>query len=340
MEDKTEKFELHKFIADKGQKPLRIDKFLVDKIENASRTKIQTAAEQGYLLVNGIEVKSNYKVKPGDIIQLMTYYKPEKTELIPENIPLKILYEDEHILIINKSADMVVHPAFGNEQGTLVNALMYHLKGLDLFNSENQRAGLVHRLDKNTSGVMVIAKNDEALTNLSKQFFNRVPEKKYLALVWGIPKENNGTIVGNIGRHLQNRKLMHVFPEGDYGKHAVTHYKVLKDYGYVSLVECILETGRTHQIRVHLKYLGHPIFGDTEYGGTEILRGTKYTKYKQFIHNCFKLMPAQALHAQNIEFIHPVTNETLSFTAELPENFKLLLKKWEDYIQNREIYSD
>ncbi len=337
MEKKDEKFELYKFTADKGQSPLRIDKFLVDRIENISRNKIQKASEKGYLIVNNKEVKSNYKVKPNDIIQLMTFYKPEKIEIIPENIPLNILYEDEYFLIINKVSGMVVHPAYGNENGTLVNALMYYLGDIEMFKSGEIRAGLVHRLDKNTSGVMVIAKDDETLTNISTQFFNRVPEKKYLALVWGVPKENEGTITGHIGRSLKNRKVMSVFPNGEYGKHSVTHYKVIKYLGYVSLLECTLETGRTHQIRAHMKYLGNPIFGDLEYGGTEILRGTRYTKYKQFIQNCFKIMPYQALHAETLEFKHPKTGDKVKFRAELPDNFKELILKWEDYLSNRKV---
>lgn len=337
MEENNEKFELYRFTADKGQTPLRIDKFLVDRIENISRSKIKTASERGYLFVNEKEVKANYKVKPGDFIQLKTFYKPEKIEITPEDIPIDIIYEDEQLMIINKAVNMVVHPAYGNESGTLVNALMFYLKDLPMFNTGEIRAGLVHRLDKNTSGVMVIAKDDETLSDISKQFFNRIPEKKYLALVWGVPKVEEGTITGHIGRSLKDRKKMSVFPDGEYGKHAVTHYKVIKDLGYVSLIECGLETGRTHQIRAHMKHLGHPIFGDTEYGGDEILRGTRFTKYKQFVQNCFKIMPAQALHAASLEFNHPKTNERIKFNVELPENFKELLNKWEFYLQNREI---
>lgn len=336
-EDNKEKFELHKFVAEAGQSSLRIDKFLVDRIGNISRNKIQTAANQGYVLVNDKEVKVNYKVRPGDVVQLMSFYKPEKIDIIPEDIPIDIIHEDEEYLIINKKAGMVVHPAYGNENGTLVNALMFYLKDLPLFKTGEIRAGLVHRLDKNTSGVMVIAKTDSALTEISKQFYDRIPEKKYLAMVWGIPKEEKGTIDANIGRNLKNRKIMDVFPHGDFGKHAVTHYKVVMNLGHVSLVECTLETGRTHQIRVHMKSLGHPIFGDTEYGGDVILRGTRYTKYKQFIQNCFKIMPAQALHAQTLEFNHPTTNEKVKYEAELPENFTALIEKWKQYLENREI---
>lgn len=336
MEDKETKYELYKFIADKGQSPLRVDKFLVDRIENISRTKIQKAAEQGYLFVNEKEVKVNYKVKPGDEVKLTTFYKPEKIELIPENIPINIIYEDDAILIVNKEAGMVVHPGYGNESGTLVNALMYYLKELPLFNTGELRPGLVHRLDKNTSGVMVIAKTEEALSDISKQFYDRKPDKVYYALVWGSPKSSEGIIQEYIGRSLQDRKIMRVYPNGEHGKHAITHYKLLKDLGYISLLECKLETGRTHQIRVHLKYIGHPVFGDKEYGGNEILRGTRFTKYKQFVNNCFAIMPNQALHAKSLSFIHPVTRKKVLFETELPDNFKNLLEKWEQYMINRE----
>jgi 23S rRNA pseudouridine1911/1915/1917 synthase len=321
MNETTEKYELHKFIVDKGQGSLRIDKFLYDKIENVSRTKIQYAAEQGYIFVNNKEVKSNYKVKPGDIVQVMSNYIPEKIELLPEDIPLDIIYEDDDILIINKKPGMVVHPAFGND--------------LPLFNSGVVRAGLVHRLDKNTSGIVIIGKTEYSLSHLSKQFSDKTPEKIYHALVWGVPKNTYGTISGNVGRSLQDRKKMKVYPKGDHGKEAVTHYKILLNLGYVSLIECKLETGRTHQIRVHLKYLGHPVFGDPEYGGREILRGTKHIKYKQFIMNCFKIMPHQALHAKEITFNHPVNGKIMNFKTELPENFQALLKKWSEYILNR-----
>ena len=337
QKDINEKYELHKFVANKGQTPLRIDKFLVDRIENISRSKIQNAANKGYVIVNGKEVKVNYKVRPDDVIQLMTFYKPEKIDIIPEDIPIDIIFEDDEYLIINKKAGMVVHPAYGNETGTLVNALMFYLKDLPLFKTGEIRAGLVHRLDKNTSGVMVIAKTDEALTEISRQFYERQPDKRYIAMVWGIPKEEEGIINANIGRNLKNRKIMDVFPNEDFGKHAVTHYKVIMNLGHVSLVECKLETGRTHQIRVHMKYLGHPIFGDKEYGGNQILRGTRYTKYKQFIQNCFKLMPEQALHAKTLEFNHPKSGKRVKYEAELPENFKMLIDKWKQYLENREI---
>ncbi len=337
MNENPEKYELHKFIVDKGQNALRIDRFLFEKIENVSRTKIQDAAEQGYLLVNEVAVKSNYKVKPGDIIQVMTDYKPVKLELLPENIPIEIIFEDDDILVINKKPGMVVHPAFGNETGTLVNALMFHLKDLPLFHSGEIRAGLVHRLDKNTSGIIIIGKTEYALSHLSKQFSDKTTVKIYNALVWGVPKEKEGTISGHVGRSLQDRKIMRVYPNGEYGKEAVTHYKVLKDIGYVSLLECRLETGRTHQIRVHLKYLGHPVFGDNEYGGNEILRGTRHSKYKHFVMNCFEIMPYQALHAKEITFIHPMSGRLMNFQTLLPENFQKLLIKWENYIKGRDL---
>ncbi len=335
MEEPIQKYELHRFLVDKGQSMLRIDKFLFDKIENVSRTKIQNAAEQGYILVNDLEVKSNYKVKPGDVIQVMSDYLHEKIELLPEDLPLNVIYEDDDILVINKSPGMVVHPAFGNESGTLVNALMFHLKDLPLFNTGEIRAGLVHRLDKNTSGIMVVGKTEFALSNLSKQFSDKTPSKFYYALVWGVPKNKEGTVVGHVGRSLQDRKKMNVFPNGEHGKEAVTHYKIVKDLSYVSLIECKLETGRTHQIRVHLKYIGNPVFGDPDYGGREILRGTRHAKYKQFISNCFEIMPYQALHAKEITFKHPVSGQIMYFQTELPENFKTLLAKWENYIAQR-----
>ncbi len=337
MEKENELFELYRFTADPGQAPLRVDKFLVDRIENTSRTKIQKAAEAGHLLVNEEAVKSNYKIKPGDTISITTREEPKHFAPIPQDIPLDIVYEDNTMLIVNKPAPMVVHPGFGNEQGTLVNALMFYLKDLPLFHCGKVKAGLVHRLDKNTTGLVTIAKTETALMHLTKQFAERIPQKTYRTLVWGIPKEPEGTITGHVGRNLKNRKVMHVFPEGDHGKEAVTHYKVLETFDYVSLLECQPKTGRTHQIRVHLKYLGHPVFGDFEYGGDEILRGTRYTKYKQFVHNCFKLMPHQALHAYQLELRHPETEEWISFQCSPPENFQLLLDKWKQYISGRKV---
>ena len=330
MEEK-ELFELHKFTADAGQSSLRVDKFLFNKIENASRNKIQNAAKQGYILINGLQAKSNQKVKPGDVIIVMSNNEPREVELIPEDIPIEIVYEDDTLLLVNKKAGMVVHPGYGHFSGTLVNALMHHLKDNPLFASGNQRPGLVHRLDKNTTGLLVIAKTEHALTSLSKQFFDRTTDRRYYALIWGRPKESEGTITGNIGRSLKNRKVMDVFPEGEYGKHAVTRYKVIEEFGYVSLVECKLETGRTHQIRAHFKHIGHPLFNDDEYGGNRILKGTRFTKYKQFIDNCFKIIPRQALHAKTLAFTHPKTGEKMSFSSELPNDMNEILEKWRSY---------
>lgn len=326
----------HEIKADPSQSLVRIDKFLMDKLENATRTKIQEAAKLGNILVNKIAVKSNYKVKPHDLIQVTVDEPIQEFELIPEDIPLTIVHEDEHVLVVNKEAGMVVHPGHGNWNGTLVNALAFHFENLPSQQEHGYRPGLVHRLDKNTSGLMVIAKHEEALTNVSEQFFNRTTHRRYFALVWGSFKEVEGTVVGNIGRSFTNRKIMDVFPEGDpYGKHAVTHYKVLEEFDYVTLVECRLETGRTHQIRAHMKHIGHPLFGDVEYGGNKVLRGTRFTKYKQFVDNCFKLMPSQALHAKELGFKHPDTKEWMQFDSELPDNFTQLLEKWKVYLDNR-----
>jgi len=326
----------HEIKADPSQSLVRIDKFLMDKLENATRTKIQEAAKLGNILVNKIAVKSNYKVKPHDLIQVTVDEPIQEFELIPEDIPLTIVHEDEHVLVVNKEAGMVVHPGHGNWNGTLVNALAFHFENLPSQQEHGYRPGLVHRLDKNTSGLMVIAKHEEALTNVSEQFFNRTTHRRYFALVWGSFKEAEGTVVGNIGRSFTNRKIMDVFPEGDpYGKHAVTHYKVLEEFDYVTLVECRLETGRTHQIRAHMKHIGHPLFGDVEYGGNKVLRGTRFTKYKQFVDNCFKLMPSQALHAKELGFKHPDTKEWMQFDSELPDNFTQLLEKWKVYLDNR-----
>lgn len=329
------KFEYFNFKVDPGQSQLRIDVFLFNKIENASRSKIQEAAKAGYIEVNGKPVKSNYKVKPNDNIIIYSVTEPRDIELIPQDIPLNIMYEDDYLLIVNKDPGLVVHPGYGNYSGTLVNALMFHLKDLPLFNSGQARPGLVHRLDKNTSGIIVIAKTEKALTHLSKQFFDRTTDRRYHALVWGCPKEPEGTIEGHIGRHPKDRKIRTVFPDGESGKHAITHYKVLKDFGYVSLVECKLETGRTHQIRVHMKYIGHPLFNDAEYGGDVILKGTRFTKYQQFIKNCFVILPRQALHAKTLSFDHPNTGERMEFTSELPFDMQTLIDKWSGYIENR-----
>jgi len=329
-------YEHHKFVVDSGQSPIRIDLFLLDKLSDISRTLIQKAAKANSIVVNNKPVKANYKVRPNDVIAIMmTYPKPDYT-IEPENIPLNIVYEDDDLIVINKEAGMVVHPAIGNRSGTLVHALLYHLKDLPLFQEDNERPGLVHRLDKDTSGLLVIAKNEFAKAHLAKQFFDRKTHRRYNALVWGSFDEREGTVEGNIGRSIRDRKVMQVFPDGDYGKHAVTHYKVLKEFTYITMIECRLETGRTHQIRAHMKYLGHPIFNDKEYGGDIILKGTTFTKYKQFVQNCFKELPRQALHAKTLGFTHPKTGEKMIFNSELPEDMQTVVGKWEKYTGGRD----
>ena len=335
-EEEEELFEHYNIVADPGQTFIRIDKFLVDRLPDTSRNRIQNAANNGNILVNGKEVKPNYKVHPGDKISVVLPYPPREIELIPEDIPLEIIYEDDDLIVINKQPGLVVHPGYGNFTGTLVNALVYHFDNLPNKDDEHRRPGLVHRLDKNTSGVMVIAKSELALTKLSKYFFDRTIERTYHALVWGDFDEDEGIIEGHIGRSYKNRKLMQVFPEGEYGKHALTRYKVLERFGYVTLVECKLETGRTHQIRVHFSHIGHPLFNDEDYGGNAILRGTTFTKYKQYIQNCFKILPRQALHAKTLGFVHPVTGKTMHFDSELPEDFAELIEKWRNYVKHRE----
>jgi len=304
-------------------------------MNNASRSRIQAAAEAGNILVNNQPVKPNYKVKPNDEIQLVMDYPRHELKIIPEDIPLDIVFEDEQLIVINKPAGLVVHPGHGNYTGTLVNALAFYFKDLPLFNSEDPRPGLVHRIDKDTSGLLVVAKTEHAKSKLAQQFFNKTTERRYHALVWGSVKDDEGTIEGNIGRSLKNRQVFTVFPEGDYGKPAITHYTVLRRMSYVTLVECRLETGRTHQIRVHMKYINHPLFNDSNYGGDEILRGTTYSKYRQFVQNCFKLLPRQALHAKTLGFIHPTTGEKMQFDSELPEDMTTVIDKWENYIANR-----
>ena len=333
--DSNELFEHFRFKADPGQTPLRIDKFLFNKLESTSRSRIQAAANAGNILVNTNAVKPNYRVKPGDSISIVLPHPPRKIELIPENIPLEIIFEDADLMVVNKQPGMVVHPGYGNYTGTLVNALMYHLKDNPLFSSGDERPGLVHRIDKNTSGLLVVAKNELALNRLASQFFKRTTQRNYHALVWGDLKVDAGTIEGHIGRNPKDRKQMHVFPEGDQGKVAITHYRVLDRLGYVNLVECKLETGRTHQIRVHFQYLSHPLFNDPEYGGERILRGTTFTKYKQFVQNCFDLLPGQALHARTLGFQHPVSGKDLFFEAPLPNGFETVLQKWRSYVQGR-----
>ena len=332
-----ELFEHYKFIADKGQAVLRIDKFLSDRLPNSSRNKIQQAAHSGNVVVNGDVVKPNYKIKPLDEVSIVLPYPPRETELVPENIPLDIIYEDDTLLVLNKPSEMVVHPGYGNQSGTLVNALIYHFQNLPEADGNDGRPGLVHRLDKNTTGIMVIAKTEHALAHLSKQFFDRTSDRRYQALVWGDLKEEEGKIEGNIWRSVRDRKIMDVFPEGDVGKSAITNYKVLKRYGYVTLVEYKLDTGRTHQIRVHSKWIGHPLFNDPEYGGNRVLKGTSFSKYKQFIENCFALLPRQALHAKTLSFTHPKTGEWMEFNSELPEDMQAVLTKWDRYIAGREL---
>ena len=336
IQDQQELFEHHRFKADPGQSHLRIDKFLAVRLENTSRTRIQNAANAGNILVNDAPEKPNYKVKPGDIIQVVLPTPPREIELIPENIPLNIVYEDDDVIVVNKEPGMVVHPAYGNYKGTLVNALMWHFKDLPLFQTGGQRPGLVHRIDKNTSGILLIAKNEFALNRLSKQFFDRTTDRKYVALVWGTPDPAEGIITGNVGRNPKDRKVMYVFPDGSQGKHAVTHYKTVENLGYISMVECKLETGRTHQIRVHFSYIKHPLFNDEEYGGDQILKGTTFTKYHQFVKNCFAILPRQALHAKSLAFDHPVTGKRLSFDSELPEDMLRVADKWRNYISGRD----
>ncbi|MDY0280276.1 MAG: RluA family pseudouridine synthase [Salinivirgaceae bacterium] len=336
--EEQEQYEHHRFEVDPGQSLTRIDKYLDDRITNASRTKIQAAATAGNIVVNNKAVKSNYKVKPGDTIQVMMSYPPRDIEIIPENIPLTIVFEDEYLLIVNKPPGMVVHPSYGHYSGTLINALAYYLKDLDIFsNSDDPRPGLVHRIDKNTSGLLLIAKTEQAKMVLSKQFADHTTRRTYNAMVWGNFAEEHGTIVGNVGRNLKDRKVMDVFEDEEIGKHAVTHYSVLENFGYVSLVECRLETGRTHQIRVHMQHIKHPLFNDAEYGGDLILKGTTFTKYKQYINNCFEICPRQALHAKTLGFEHPITGESMDFDSDWPDDFKNLVEKWRGYVSNREL---
>ena len=327
-----ELFEHHRFVADKGQSLLRVDKFLMHLIANATRNKIQKAAEDGNIWVNDIPVKSNYRVKPLDVVRVMLSHPPFENLILPEDIPLDIVFEDESLLVINKPPGLVVHPGHGNYTGTLVNALAFHFENLPKNSSD--RPGLVHRIDKNTSGLLVVAKTEQAMTHLAKQFEDKTTEREYIALVWGNVKEDEGTIVGNIARHVKDRMQMAVFPDGETGKHAVTHFKVLERFGYVTLVSCKLETGRTHQIRVHMKYIGHTLFNDERYGGDLILKGTTFTKYKQFIDNCFKILPRQALHAKTLGFVHPTTKEYMRFNTELPQDITDSIEKWRNYAKS------
>jgi 23S rRNA pseudouridine1911/1915/1917 synthase len=330
-----ELYEHFRFVVDKGQSPVRIDKFLVNRIENSSRTKIQYAAEAGNILINNKPVKSNYKVKPGETVSILLAFPPRDTEIIPEDLPLNILYEDDDLIIINKEAGMVVHPAYGNYTGTLVNALYWRYKDLPLFQSGDMRPGLVHRIDKNTSGIMVVAKSELALNKLARQFFYHTIDRHYVALVWGNLEKDEGTITGHIWRSVKDRKIMAVYEDGSQGKHAVTHYKVLERMNYVTLIDCKLETGRTHQIRTHFKHIGHPLFNDPEYGGDKIIKGTTFSKYKQFVENCFKIIPRQALHAKSLSFDHPTTGKRIVFDSDLPSDMALVIEKWRKYVTQR-----
>lgn len=330
-QDEQALYEHFNLIVDKGQSMLRIDKFLMDRIQNSTRNKIQHAARIGNIKVNGKPVKPNYKVKPLDEIAIFLTYPPREVDIIPENIPVDIFYEDDDLLIVNKAPNMVVHPGFGNFKGTLLNALAYYMQNISPSKQPDAVPHMVHRIDKDTSGLLLLTKNDTAQTILAEQFYNHTIERKYKALVWGDFKEDEGTIEGNIGRSLKDRKIMTVFPEGDYGKTAVTHYKVVERFGYVTLVECQLETGRTHQIRAHMRYIKHPLFNDETYGGNQILKGTTFSKYKQFIQNCFKIMPRHALHAKTIGFEHPTTEKRVFFESELAEDMQAVIEKWRVY---------
>ncbi|MEQ9426111.1 MAG: RluA family pseudouridine synthase [Cyclobacteriaceae bacterium] len=331
-ETDDELFEHFRIVADPKQSLIRIDKFLNDRLPNVSRNKIQDGIKANQVLVNDAPIKPNYKIHPDDVVTVFLSQPPRDDEVKPEKIPLNIVYEDDSLLVVNKPAGMVVHPACQNWSGTLVNGLVYHFQNLPTMPNNDGRPGLVHRIDKDTSGLLVIAKSEKAMTHLAKQFFDHSIERTYFALVWGEPDPPNGTINVNLGRSLKDRRITTAFPDGEYGRRAVTHYKTVRNIRYVSLIQCNLETGRTHQIRAHMKYLGHPIFNDSTYGGDQILKGTVFTKYKQFVENCFKMIPRQALHAGTLGFIHPETGEHVQFEAPLPEDFKSVLAKWEHYV--------
>ena len=336
-EASDELYERMNITVDKGQEPFRLDKFLAGRIENASRNKIQQAIEAGRVLVNNKIVQANYKIRPSDNIIIYSEKQAHGEEIVPEKIPLNIVYEDDDVLIINKPAGLVVHPASGNYTGTLINGVAWYLQQKNSAISEETlpRFGLVHRIDKNTSGLMVLAKTEKAVASLARQFFDHTVKRQYIALVWGDIVNEKGTIVAHIGRHKRFRKLFEAYPEGDYGKEAITHYEVLERLGYVTLVKCVLETGRTHQIRVHMKYIGHPLFNDETYGGDKIVKGTVFSKYKQFVENCFAICPRQALHAKTIGFVHPTTQKEMLFESELPDDMKKLIDKWRGYVSNK-----
>jgi 23S rRNA pseudouridine1911/1915/1917 synthase len=336
QESSDELYERFVFNIDKGQEPYRIDKFLMGRIESATRNKLQQAINAGLVLVNGKEVKQNYKIKPFDQIIVYSDLSPESTDVVPENLPLNIVHEDEDIIIINKPAGLVVHPGSGNYNGTLLNGIAYHLKQKNPSISEDTlpRFGLVHRIDKNTSGLLVLAKTDKAMRQLAKQFYDHTVKRRYLALVWGDMQDDEGTIIAHVGRNLRYRKLFEAYPEGDHGKDAITHYRVVERFNYVTLVQCILETGRTHQIRVHMKHIGHPLFNDDFYGGDKIVKGTIFSKYKQFVDNCFTICPRQALHAKTLGFVHPSTGKEVFFESELPGDMAKVIDKWRAYVKN------
>jgi len=333
VDDSDELFEHYRIVVDPGQSLIRIDKFLSDRLPNASRNRIQNGIKDGLVKANGTEIKPNYKVRPDDVVTISLPKPPRDKDVTPEDIPLTIVFEDAELLVVDKPAGMVVHPAYNNWTGTLVNALVYHFQNLPEMPDNEGRPGLVHRIDKDTSGLLVIAKTEHALNRLAKQFFEHSIERTYRALVWGVPEEPEGTIEVMLGRSQKDRRVVTAYPEGEHGKNAITHYTLLKDLRYVSLIECRLETGRTHQIRAHMKYLGHPLFNDATYGGDKILKGTVFSKYKSFVQNCFKIMPRQALHAQSLGFIHPATGKAMDFHSPLPPDFQQVIEKWENYVQ-------
>ena len=336
VDNPAELYEHFRVVVDKGQSQVRVDKYLFERLVNSSRNRIQKAADAGLIMANGKPVKSSYKVKPCDVLTVMMDRPRYDNDIIPEDIPLDIVYEDNDLMVINKPAGLVVHPGCGNYHGTLVNAIAWHLKDNPRYDPNDPQVGLVHRIDKDTSGLLVVAKTPDAKTHLGLQFYNKTTKRKYNALVWGIVENNEGTIEGNIGRNPKDRMQMAVLSDPAQGKHAVTHYRILERLGYVTLVECVLETGRTHQIRVHMKHIGHTLFNDERYGGNEILKGTHFSKYKQFVNNCFETCPRQALHAMTLGFVHPRTGEEIFFTSPLPEDMTNLIDKWRNYISNRE----
>ena len=336
VDNPAELYEHFRVVVDKGQSQVRMDKYLFERLVNSSRNRIQKAADAGLIMANGKPVKSSYKVKPCDVLTVMMDRPRYDNDIIPEDIPLDIVYEDNDLMVINKPAGLVVHPGCGNYHGTLVNAIAWHLKDNPRYDPNDPQVGLVHRIDKDTSGLLVVAKTPDAKTHLGLQFYNKTTKRKYNALVWGVVENNEGTIEGNIGRNPKDRMQMAVLSDPAQGKHAVTHYRILERLGYVTLVECVLETGRTHQIRVHMKHIGHTLFNDERYGGNEILKGTHFSKYKQFVNNCFETCPRQALHAMTLGFVHPRTGEEMFFTSPLPEDMTNLIDKWRNYISNRE----